>query len=423
MIYIKALVCIKYTLKKFVKIILSIYTAYASFPAKKVKQFLSAMPNVGRSIGGMAFSAVIFFILKKSDDKLLLFNYSWLLIIANLCLSITGWGLRDYSIKEYVQNAREVKGRFSEIASSKIPLLLLSCIIISVLNFSLSFKLYVISLVFLRTIILLFDPLILIFEKTLKLFIAEALIYSLAIGSLLFLPDFQKYIFSLLIFIEVCKIGLGLWVLIPFKAINFKLSWSFRFLYETRFYFGIAIFSFCMSRVDVYILGADKKDISFTYYNILLNLVSVSQIFIAAVYNKNVKSIFRMKVEKANEVLKKLIFQFVGLSVSSVLTIYVIASVFYQIELSPYFYVLLLINMFCYCLTLNHLLILNHLNKLNYFLIAAVTASFANFICALLLIPPHGMFGALLSNTVGTIVLVIILKGLMTYKKTLSNSD
>ncbi|MCW3077557.1 MAG: hypothetical protein JWO32_2166, partial [Bacteroidetes bacterium] len=196
-------------------------------------------------------------------------------------------------------------------------------------------------------------------------------------------------------------------------VLYFKPTWSLKFLFDTRFYFAISVFSFCMSRADVYILGVDEKNISFTHYNILLNLVSVSQLFIAAVYNKSVKSIFRMNVVKANEVLKKLVFQFAGLSFTSVLTMYIIVSYFYKIELSVYLYLLLIINIFCYCLTLKHLLILNHINKLNYFLIASVTSCFANIISSLGLIPVFGMSGALVSNTIGIIVLVATLKVLL----------
>ncbi|MCW3077811.1 MAG: hypothetical protein JWO32_2420, partial [Bacteroidetes bacterium] len=176
------------------------------FPVKKVKKLFTAMPNVGRAVGGMAYSAFVFFILKNSDEKSLLYNYSWLLIISNLCLSITGWGLRDYSVKVYVKNIRQVKIHFSEIAFSKIPLLLLSCIIISVLNFDVSFKVYAITLVFLRTIISLLDPMILVFQKTLVLFVFEAVVYTLAIILLLVFPGLQTYVFNLLIFVEVCKI-------------------------------------------------------------------------------------------------------------------------------------------------------------------------------------------------------------------------
>ncbi|MGZ3900608.1 MAG: hypothetical protein ACXVNQ_09315 [Bacteroidia bacterium] len=345
--------------------------------------------------------------------------YSWFLVIANLFVTLTGWGLRDYSVKEYVKDLSSASSRFSLLFSGKIPLLIISFCLIFFIPFTNSFKLGLVTLVFLRTMMALTDPLVLSYNRTLKVFLLESVIYLPAFIVICFYPGIHMHLIKLLLIIEVLRLVIS-FLSIKDKGV-LRLKWinPFGFLYDTRFYFFIALFSFCMSRIDVYILGFFSINYFFADYNIVLNLVAFTQIIIASVYNNNIKSIFRINLLEANRILDKLTLQFFLLSIVASLAITGISRFIYDIELNAGFYLLLFVNVFFYCLTLKYVYILNHAGKPRYFLIAAIISSLVNTAGAIILVPLLQIYGALIANTVGVIVLVGILNLLVARNKIL----
>ncbi|MGZ4099356.1 MAG: hypothetical protein ACXVNM_10785 [Bacteroidia bacterium] len=386
---------------------------------KSIRKVLGALPNVGRGISAMIFNAAAFLVLKNSGNKESLSAYSWFLVIANLFVTLTGWGLRDYSVKEYVKDLSSASSRFSLLFSGKIPLLIISFCLIFFIPFTNSFKLGLVTLVFLRTMMALTDPLVLSYNRTLKVFLLESVIYLPAFIVICFYPGIHMHLIKLLLIIEVLRLVIS-FLSIKDKGV-LRLKWinPFGFLYDTRFYFFIALFSFCMSRIDVYILGFFSINYFFADYNIVLNLVAFTQIIIASVYNNNIKSIFRINLLEANRILDKLTLQFFLLSIVASLAITGISRFIYDIELNAGFYLLLFVNVFFYCLTLKYVYILNHAGKPRYFLIAAIISSLVNTAGAIILVPLLQIYGALIANTVGVIVLVGILNLLVARNKIL----
>jgi O-antigen/teichoic acid export membrane protein len=377
---------------------------------KTIKQLTGAVPNIGRGISGMAFSAVVFYLLNKRGYDATLLGYTWFLITSYFLVSLTGWGLRDYSVKEYIQNGDNQREIFSLFLSSKIPLLVLCFLIIIFLEFDSDMKILLAFFIFFRTMGGLLDPLILVNGKLTAAFISELVIYGISLLCMFFFPFLLKHVLTLLTAVEGARVISGVFILTPLHVLNLRYRPFRSFLYETRFYFLIALFSFFMSRVDSYILGFMSDGRTFPHYNILLNLVAGCQVIIAAIYNKSIKSVFKMDFEKATAALNKLQWQFILLTVSSLVGIYICIRMVYQVVLPPECYLLLAINLYCFCLTIKYLVILNHVNRLNFFLKASIISALVNLCSAAFLIPYFQTSGAMLANTVGSVVLVSAVK-------------
>ncbi|MBA3663412.1 MAG: polysaccharide biosynthesis C-terminal domain-containing protein [Bacteroidetes bacterium] len=383
---------------------------------KSIRKFLFSLPNIGRGIGAMAFNAVLFFILNKTGDHELLYNYSWILVLTSLFVTFTGWGLRDYFVKEYIKNTPDSPTLFSEIVSGKAVLLGLSALLICFTGWTWTFKIFLIALVAVRTLLAVYDPLILLKGKTLHLFIFESFLYTSTIILFVFFLPLRGMAVQALLLCEAFRALAAILLVRDTGLVRVSLRSALRLLYETKFYFAIALFSLFMSRGDVYIMGTYHKN-SFAYYSIILNLVSVSQIIISSVYNNTIKAVFRLASNKAQAALDKLMLQFIILSVLSVSCIIGFAIFIYHIPLDYSFSGLLLVSMFFYCITVKQLFILNHLNKLNYFLIAAILAALVNVVFSILLVPSYQMHGAMVANVSGTIALVTTIKFLLVRNK------
>jgi len=376
----------------------------------KRTEIINTVSNIGRSLGGMVFNAVVFFILGISGGKIILYEYSWFLVIANLMVTLVGWGLKDYFYKEYVRNMSGIKKQFAMFFSGKIPLVATCLLIILFLNFDPVFKIFLALLVICRAMLSLTDPLVVINRAVGKMFLMELIVY---VAGLVYLCSTQlsiNKIIMVLVFIEAFKAIAALIIFSSRNFLSFKLRLPFAFLNETKLYFFVALFSFCMSRIDVYVLGLETKGEAFSYYNILLNLISVSQLVISAIYNSSIKSVYRLNVIKAGEILGKLKGQFIILSLLATAVIFVIMRLIYAIDLRNELYFLILVNVFCYCITIKYLYLLTHTNRLNYFLVALVLSFLANFIFSVIFIPDHGIKGALVANTIGAILLALQLK-------------
>lgn len=381
---------------------------------RKVYSLVAALPNIGRGLMPMMFNGVIFYFLKTNHLDILLDQYTWFLLTSYFIITFTGWGLRDFMVKEYTQAMNRQGELLSQFIGSKIPLLVIVLVGLCFSGFSLSLCAGIFLFVLGRTATALFDPLILVNNKTRSLFFAEVFLSGFFLLSIFLFPLIEKLVL-LVSLLELLRALAGFLILSPPKISKIDFKQSLGILGQSWFYFLIALSSFCMSRADSYILGLFVPGSSFSHYNILVTLVTASQVIISSVYNRNVKSVFRLDISKATAVLDSLSFQFTGLSLVASFFIYAITSLVYKVEVPLICFPFLLANIYCFCLTVKLVFILNHLGKIRYFLAGSVAAFGTNSVCAVILTPVAGMLGALAANTLGAIVLIIVIRILLAF--------
>lgn len=393
--------------------------------ADKLKQLDlgNVFSNIGRSIVGMTFNALVFFLLNKPEHESILKDFTWFLIITSLAITITGWGLKDYQLKQFATNWGNTSSIFSSFFSAKVLLVFISSIFVFLLDFSFELRLSMILLIFLKSINSLFDPLIVFQKKITLTFFAEALIYLTAIFAFILKKELLSNILWIVIAIEFLRTIMAYVILVPAGEINFKISSPIKLLRETRFYFLIALFSLFANRLDTYVIGLCGEQNSFVNYNIIMNLVVVSFVVISAIYNYSLKAIYKLSIAKADEVLGKLIGQFILLSFAATGTIFLISKFLYAIDWPLENYVLISFNVFFYCLTIRSLYILTHSDRILVFLVSLIISTGVNLGLSVLLIPDYNSLGALIANTSGSFVLAIMARVLIRVNKIVYRED
>jgi O-antigen/teichoic acid export membrane protein len=377
---------------------------------KSLKHVLKVVPNVGRGLGPMVFNALLFYMLNREGDKKLLLSYSWFLVNGYFMITVTGWGLRDYMLKDYSQNMHAQNKLFTKFLASKLPLIFVTAILALLIGRGIYEAIFLLIFVIARTFLGLLEPLALVNKKIAPLFAGECIVYSVVLMLLLIKVFPLSSVITLVGVVELLRFVIGYVIIRPTISTEEIKPSAFLFLNDTRLYFLVALFSFCMSRVDAFILGFYKDDVSFSHYNIILSLVSASQIVIAAIYGQNIKSVFKLKIEKVTALFEKITWQFMLLSGVATVIVYITVHYIYAIAFSSAWFLLVYVNLYCFCLTVKYLFILNHINKPKYFLYACIFSSLVNIMGSLLLIPEFGMAGALISNSLAAFTQIVSIR-------------
>ncbi|MCE3229374.1 MAG: hypothetical protein K0S32_3925 [Bacteroidetes bacterium] len=376
------------------------------FSNKNLSVATDVVVNAGRGLGTMAFSAVVFLILSQLPDKTVLYEYSWLTMIVNLMLAFIGWGLKDRVMQEYVNNISTIRNSFSVFFSLRLFLTVICLFVVPFMNFGTELKIILILIIIFRMLTSLTDPLLMIYKKNKLVFIFEVIIFTVAIALMWFNSEFTRKAMLVLLIVEATRTLVSLSALISTKSLSFGWTQPFQLMGETKFYFLIALLSFCMSRADAYVLGLFKKDIVFPHYTIVLNLIGASQIAISSIYGNSLKGVFKMDITKARQTLDRLFPQFILVSLLFPALIFLTVNYIYRISIPLEVYGCVVINIFFYCLTMRQLYILNHSNRMNLFLAGSIISSIANILTSILLVPVLSITGAMVANTIGVIILV-----------------
>lgn len=376
---------------------------------RHIHALAKATPNIGRGLIPMGFNALVFYLLNRGGNQHALVTYTWFLITAYFLITLTGWGVKDYMLKEYSQKMDRHDIVFTSFLRSKIPLVLLVFIISLCVSASGIEMLLLFLFVMARTGLALTEPLILLNRRTGAVFCIEAAMYVVTSFIVLSGVFPAKKILLVVTGVELAR-ALAAFTIVRPQTSGRDGQSALSVLYSTKYYFFIALFSFCMSRIDAFILGFYKHDNSFAHYNILLTLITACQIVISAIYNQTVKSVFRAGFAQARAALDKVTGQFLILSLIGTTGVCVILTYLYQVSLPAIYFALIPLNLFCFCLTVKYLFILNHINRSSLFLAATILSSVINVVASLVLIPLYGMPGALISNTAAAIILVLFIK-------------
>jgi hypothetical protein len=375
---------------------------------------LNSLANVGRSLVNPLFIAAIsyLFIRMRLDGELQSINKISVLI--NLLLVFSGWGLKDYLVKESARPIAMGPGEGFKtswhLAFYSKLLLLVPLVLVSFIVLPAAYSVFVVVIAILRTYNVLYEPLVILHKKNLIFFIID-LLSALTVVVLIFLGIIRSYdvFFFLLAASELVKVLIGYFVFRLPEAYQGGFRAWLSFLKETRFYFLLVLVSFFQSRVDLYVLGFLFSPGKLNEYQLLSSLLSLSQVIIAAYVVSYSKLLYR-NIHASERAFRRLLL-FTGslVAVGASGSIYLLLNYLYPFHFSRINALIVAWNVLAFSCTLYEMYYYTKLAWLNKVLVVLLLSGLLNFTLCMWLISPLGITGALLANTCSITLLGLLM--------------
>lgn len=373
---------------------------------KSLQRMILSFINATRNLLNGIIGLVINYLLIHYKPELFLDSYVKCYTVLNLLLVFNNLIPKDYLIKAFSKEPSKTKQIFADAFFVKLFITILFIPLLFLWPMSLGLKLTLAFLLVLKAFGSLTEP-VTQQEKKFKQILLLDFILGIGIIAILIYDTNQNNVnlfLSELILVEIIRS--------VFLFIYYRQHLSFHFnptsiqltILKSLPFFGIAIFGFAASRADLYVLGYLLSANDLNRYYILLNLLVFCQIIFNSIIGTFATTIFRydaktfLKFERY--VLKiGLIFSILGS-----LSITIMYYFYYKILLDTSTSILLTVNLFSFCLTLIGIYKFTRTNNQNRILKIIVIVGLLNFTLSALLIKNLGFNGAILSNTLSSLI-------------------
>jgi O-antigen/teichoic acid export membrane protein len=376
-----------------------------NYPVFKIwKRFsITALYGAGQSVNTFVrlFSSVLVFQLKSPE---LWGEFVKVSIIVQLLSFVTGWGQRDYLIKNFSKSPKGIYLNWGNSVYSRLPILFLVLTVIFFLPFPLSTKiimcLWLIGHYFGSS----FQVIILFLRKFKFSFWCE-LLTGIILPLLIFI-----YASNLSVLVILSGVVIGLlfkMALYAFYFREFLLSKYFGFdqrhIIKGFPFFLPSVLGLVQSRIDTYFVAIYLEEQVLAYYNIFISLLNFSYNVINFIITPFSKNIYRISLPS----LKKLQYNVVLIS-----SLFAIFSMLVSKSILPYYYGYSLPNLFFIIGTLNivafstYVLIINKLFRFNLQKLVSIVPLVILILqipISIYLIPIYSIQGALIINFGGQI--------------------
>ncbi len=370
------------------------------------------MSNLGRGLNISLFGLLLNYVLIHYSTIEILNSYVHFISVFSLFYVFINWGGKFFNTKEISKNPNRSKDLISNLISSKLILLVFFGSFLVLLPIKLELKLLTFLFLFLKSLVPIFDSLIIFRKKSQFVLAVEFILNSLFLSILYFsTTPFNPFIF-LLSFVVLEFIKSLFYVILFWTEISFRFSITkgFNVLKKSFYFFGLSIAGFAASKADFYIIGilADKKTMS--NYFILSSLLSISMIIYATLINS-----FEISIYRFNKVLfikLENMLKYFGFLFSIIVTVvfYISSNYIYNIPIDFCFSLLYFINVFLFTLLNFEMYRYTKFDKQIKILVFLVISAVFNCIFSLLLIKQFHLFGAFLANTIGLLINYLLLR-------------
>lgn len=371
--------------------------------------FVNALFNIGRNFINPLFIAftTYFFIQAGETEDLRLINS--VMALYSLALVFSGWGLKDYLIKESANTYSHFQQKWNLALYSKL-FLIIPPIGLVLIGLKSEYAVFVIWIVVLKAINLSYDPLIIHHRRSAIFFVVD-LIIALSMLFLIGTGIIKGY--ELFFYWVITFEG----VRIVFNYLIFKQpTWGipsvrglFHFLISTKYYFLLGLFGFFQSKVDLYLLGFLFEPQKLNEYQLLLSLIALSQIAIASFVMPYSKLMFR-NIYDTNKTFKDIIYTTsLIMAICSSVCIYLILNFTYSLNFTYLNTALVFLNLLSFGLVLYEMYQYTKLIWLKKILTFVFMSGAINLFAGLLLIPRYSVTGGILSNTLGLFCLYLLM--------------
>lgn len=303
---------------------------------KYILRILPIFTNGIRSIVTPMLSMLFAFIIIHYFSKELWGEFINILLFVYIATLIFNWGNKEFLIRSFSKNPKEIVINWQNLFISRLPFLGLSliyCLLFFKFNISIWLCVWLVSSYMFHSFIA-----VLIYNRNYtKAVIIDLVGFGLLIA-LIFL-NISKMTIELLVqyyaihcFLKAFLFSLLYYGFFKFKSFNFKpplLISSFTF-----FLMGIA--GFLQSRIDVYVLASLDDVIALGEYQVISSLFVFSQTIPAILIMPYLKNIYRVKNKSLVRIRNLMAFAGIFINTVAVLFVFYILKYFFDIELDFY---------------------------------------------------------------------------------------
>ncbi len=382
------------------------------------KAFLNSVFNTGRNLVNPLFTAVISYVLIKDGLHGELREINKITALVNLLLIFSGWGLRDYLFKSSSRPHSEFTGDWTLAFFSKF-ILLAPIIVIAFFCVPPRYFVFIVAITFFKTFNALYESMVVLNKKNILFFTLDFLIaMALIIPTYAGMVHSYVFFFYLVLASEIFKTLFNAFLFRKPSALVLNFRALFVFLGGTKFYFLIVLVSFFQSRIDLYLLGFVFDQEKLNEYQLLLSLVSLSQVVIYSFVTAYSKFFYR-NINSSQLLFKRIVFT-TGyvVSVISGSGIYILLNFVYGFDFSFVNIIIILVNINFFARELLEMFYYIQQERLNAMLKFIFISGVINLVAGSFLIPLFGISGAFGSQTISIVVLAMMMK--YTRKKRLS---
>lgn len=355
---------------------------------------------------------VLNYILIHLNTKEVLNSYVYFISIFALFLNFTNWGGRFFNTKEISKNPKNSKILIADLIFSKVILVFIAGFAVVFVPIGLKLRLLLLVLLFLKSLVPIFDSLIIFRKKSQIVFVTEVMFTVLFLFLVFTLGNKMDTVTFLTGFVlfELIKFGYYLITFWSEIAIRFSISDSIRVLRKSRFFFGVSMAGFVASKADLYVIGImiDKETMS--HYFIISSLSGVCMVVYATLINTFEATIYRFN-HKVFQKLETSLQSFgVIFSVLSAIGFYIVMNLLYTIPTDFKFTLLFFANIFFFSLINFEMYRFTKLDKQKIVLIILLISGLINCGLSFMIVQQYLVFGAFLANTFGLLFNYLLLK-------------
>jgi O-antigen/teichoic acid export membrane protein len=322
--------------------------------------------------------------------------------------SFVNWGSGPYLIRAFSANPSGMKEQFGESIGSRMPLLFLFLLIISISAFPVDIKIVLVIWSFFRYVYQSFDPVLQFQRNFLFTLTIECVSVAIIVMPLIFSP--QK--------IDLVFLVTSFTISVAFKAIctSFVLrsyltnliSISTKYFTKATPFLFLTFSAMLQQRADLYCVAYFLDSVPTAHYQVFINLLIFFQFLASLVLSPFAKNIFRLSEKSFRKLESNFILIGVPLSLLSILATYIISRLFYQFNFSTLMYLMGAAYIFLFYLYLLQNYLLGKENKQILASVYSLIASLGNVLLCSFLTPRFGIEGALAASLSAQVILVAL---------------
>jgi O-antigen/teichoic acid export membrane protein len=353
---------------------------------------------------------IISFIVIRFKGVELWGEFVYFMIIITLTDFVLAWGQRDYLLREFSRNPAGISHEWQNSLINRLPLVFVSLILISILDYSIEIKLIIFSWLLSLFLYKSYDILV-VYKKRFSLVVTLE-IFSLVFFIIMLFLFIDSLDLTILLYVyavtSLMKTGAVIWYfrrdVFPWQPVNFDLS----FLKISLPFFLPAFLGLIHSKTDLYCVAyfLSKKEVG--EYQILMTFLFYLQIIASLIITPFLKNIYRLPDRSLKKLMMSLFRTGIILSIPAIFLIRLILVNYYQFEFTldiymiSFFYV---IPFYYYLVTMYQYF--KH-NRQKTVVFITLLATLFNLTMSVVLINRLGIKGALLAGTLSQWFMLIL---------------
>lgn len=328
-----------------------------------------------------------------------------------LALQIINWGNKEYLLRKFSENPREISLHFSENMATRFPLVILF-FGIGLFLFPISFSVWILIWLLGRYFMHATEVLV-FYEKKFNSSILIELITFGFLGVLFFLFKNDISVYYLLVIFSLYQFLKGILYFGLFKnrlSIK-KFSFKLNYFKAALPFFILSILGFLGSKIDLYIVESFESKTITAEYQIINSLLVFCMSITALVYSPFTKLLYRNTDQIVDKT--KNILAYIGLIIVpvSLLVIYFILELYLKVELYFYFYLIAFAYVYpCYVYGLDIINLFKQHQEKTVVMVLTAGVILNGLLSALLLYLGYGIIGALFGSAIAQLVILALIK-------------